>query len=444
MTKLNKTRRFLGRFKAEDAGTMAAMWGVSLSAIVFAVGSTFDYAKVSTARHKSQNAADMIALSAAAYIRDNGEKPTSDTEGFQHNVKYYLDDIGIDLEPYVDKEKREDGTLKHGTRPSFKVKYDTPSAGQLRVDVNGKTRPAFMQIAGVDMIKYSARSEVSYQASDLRDPASIFLVLDNSGSMGDTDDDNISRQDEMESTVKTFMDDLELLTAGVNTNVLRTGQFPYYSQFDYNFYVAPKWGTLTDAEIEQMYDGGGTNSHSGMDKARIDMAGENQAHQDEHGNGNPLKFVVFMTDGVNNPDGTDPNKCVPKAAHYHWKKTSGWGTGSISHSSYQPSWRWQQVWEPEGEWETCADTSTLDGLTLQDCTSMKNDGVKIYSIGYAMSAKPGDSQETIWERERAFAMLNSCASGPEYFFDADDAGQLSSAFDLIGEDIIEDTIRIRS
>lgn len=444
MTKLNETRRFFGRFKSDNSGTMAAMWGLSLSAIVFAVGSTFDYSKVSAAKHKSQNAADMIALSAAAFVRDNGAAPTSDSEGFQHNVTYYLEDVGVNLEPYVDQERKADGTDDAETRPSFKVQYNTPSAGILRVDVVGKTRPAFMQVAGIDMIGYSARSEVSYQVSDLRDPASIFLVLDNSGSMGYTDDDSISRQDEMETTVKSFMDDLETLTEDVETNVLRTGQYPYYSVFDNNFYVAPKWGTLTDPEINQMYAGGGTNSHSGMDKARIDMAGEDQAHEDEHGNGNPLKFVVFMTDGVNNPDGTDPNKCVPKEAHYHWVKTSGWGTGSISHSSWRPNWRYQQRWEPAGEWETCAETSTLDDLTLADCTSMKNDGVKIYSIGYAMSAEAGDSQETTWERERAFAMLSSCASGSEYFFDADDASQLSSAFETIGADIIEDTIRIRS
>ena len=113
MKMLNTTRRFLGKLGNDKSGTMAAMWGVSLSAIVFSVGSAYDYSKVSTARHKSQSVADMVALTAAAYIRDNGQAPTSDAEGFQHNTKYYVDDLGINLAPYVDKAKRNQCGMHH-------------------------------------------------------------------------------------------------------------------------------------------------------------------------------------------------------------------------------------------------------------------------------------------------------------------------------------------
>lgn len=421
---------------------MAVIWGVSLSAIVFAVGSAYDYSKISTARNMSQDASDMLALTASAYMRDNdGVAPSGQDQGFIHGAKYYLSDYGIDLSPYSDSDGK-DRRLKESSDPHFHVFYDTPSAGEVRVVITGKSKPAFMSMAGVDTLDFSSDSVVLYEATDLHDPASIFLVLDRSGSMSWTDDDSISRNAELRSTVKQFMQKLDQMTENVDCNVLRTAMYPYSSGFDNSNKVSPDWGTLTASEIDRLQASGGTNSKKGMEKARLDMRHEDGKHSAEHGNGNPLKFVILMTDGVNTRTHWDYSRSYPEPAHEHWYKYSRRST--TSHSSWKDTRYWGREWEPEGEWLNYAGTSKYDGETLTECTSMKNDGVKIYTIGYALGTDKNSDQEKIWESERAYAMLDSCATSSEYFFDAEDAEQLITAFESIGEDIIEKSIRIRT
>jgi len=364
---------------------MAVMWGVSLSAVIFAVGSAYDYSKISTARHISQDAADLLALTASASVRDLGHVPTDNTEGFVHAQKYYLEDFDINLDPYFNVRKDSKGRDLIGDRPSFKVYYDTPHAGEVKVVITGKAKPAFMQLAGVDFMDFSSDSIVTYELLDIKDPASIVLVLDNSGSMDETDDDDISREDEMEAVVKDFMADMTTIIPqdedGNDENVLRTGMISYYSQYDPNLSVPMAWGTVSDADIDALWAGGGTNSAAGMSKAKQWLDGEDAIHDSsdaETPNDNPLKFVVLMTDGVNN---------------------STW----------------------------------MDSSTVTTCTNLKaDDNTFIYTIGFAINST------------RSSNMLTNCATSPDHYFPAEDAEALNQVFENIGKNIVEETIRIRS
>jgi len=121
-----RIKGFAQRFKSDQRGTMAVIWGVSLSAVVFAVGSAYDYTKISTARSLSQDAADMLALTASAYMRDSGGvRPVQGDQGFRHATKYYLDDFDISLNPYSDMGTNSRGRLIRSQRPHFRVYYDT-------------------------------------------------------------------------------------------------------------------------------------------------------------------------------------------------------------------------------------------------------------------------------------------------------------------------------
>lgn len=470
MTKHTENTSFLKRFKHDTQGTMAVMWGVSLMAVVIAVGSAYDFNKISAARQQSIATADMLALTAAVYIRDHdGVRPTTNKEGFRNNRKYYLEDIGIDLAPYDDKEavyRWRKGRNKDLEEPYFKIKYDYPEQGLVTAVIHGQTRPAFMGIVGVDNVDFSAASTVAYEVRDLKDPVSVGLVLDNSGSMSLDDGNGTVRMTGLKSTVKTFMGSmysiyLELAQQdaerGENLNYeniyIRTNMMTYATKYNYGLdqYAEViterpfEWSVIPDYKIEGMVADGGTNSSGAMALMNTRMLSEDQAHLDKT-ESEPLKYVVFMTDGVNAV--THRTNCRQEEGHYHWLHWDSW---TIDEANRDDDWGWYKVWAREhDEWAMswqpgtiCDESSSYDAATINSCNQLKAQGADVYSIGYALAIQPTDSQHRRAEIARANALLSSCSSGDEFFHRADNASALDAVFDGIGKDIVEDTIRIR-
>lgn len=450
----SKAKSFFARFKRDEDGSMALMWGVSLTAVVFAVGASYDYAKVHTAKQNSQAAADMLALNAAIYVRDNGEAPKKNKDGFKNGKKYYLEDIGITLDPYSDRQATQRG--RKGRKadreaPYFKVHYDTPEEGLVTVEIHAQTRPAFMGMAGIDNIDFSARSVVSYEVSDVKSPASIGLVLDVSGSMGwdDLSGTGTSRINRLKTTVKSFMGQMSSIVEGslddgetvaLNNDIIRTGMTTYNSGVVST--TPMSYTLLSDALIDTLVASGGTNSSGATSAMKGWMQGEDAKHK-QNGYENAQKFVVFMTDGVNNA--THSKNC--RDADGQWVYYNWW-TGEIS-QTYKNGWyRVYQLAHNERSlhWEApefCEESSTYDDNTIRTCNQMKDNGVTVYTIGFALTVDEGTDQWRRAEVERANAMLSACASDNEKFFTAENGEALDEIFENIGEEIIEDTIRIR-
>ncbi|MEE9348330.1 MAG: Tad domain-containing protein, partial [Robiginitomaculum sp.] len=443
MTKQYLKQSFLQRFKQDTRGTFAVIWAVSMTAVVFTVGAAYDYTKLSAAHMKAQDISDMVALSAAVYIRDHeGDAPDDDAKGFRDGQKYYVEDaLGINLDPYVNSSRNADGSTDERERPSFKVRYDYPTSGQVQVIVEGQSKPAFMSIVGVGMLDFSSKSNVSYKTNDIKDPATVILVLDNSGSMGWADGGRYAsgtrRITSLKASVKDFMVKLDTLLASrtnAQQGVLRTGLAPYSSHFISEKAVAPNWQepVLTNQQVNAMSAGGATNSSGAMAQAKTWMDGENTAHRIEHGNDEPLKYVVFMTDGVNDTTG---QTCTAITGHWHYRH---YYYGTISHKSYE-SWYagWDRVWVKKSDedsgsnryyWEEqqkCTNYSAYDSQTVASCNAMKQmtPPVKIYSIGYALTINSSTPQ---WRRDevaQAQALLKGCATddpNDAYFYDAAD------------------------
>lgn len=462
MGHINKLSRLLNRFKSNADGTMAVMWAVSLSAVVLAGGSAYDYSKVTSARSQSVATADMLALTAAVFIRDhNGDTPNSDTEGFRNNREYHLADIGVDIG--VRTEAKTGDGKKEG--PTFKIKYNYPEYGMVTAFIYGQTRPAFMGMVGINNVDFSASSTVSYEAKDLKDPASIGLVLDNSGSMRYDDGNGTERMTGLKTTVKNFMTEIEEIIDVAKGEDRKRGQNPqgenkyvrmnmmtytvksdYYGR-DYEYITEHSfdWDTIPTWKINNMTADGGTNSSGAMARMKSRMSGEEAIHASKNGS-KPLKYVIFMTDGVNNVTGV--TNCRPAPGHYHWYNMKN---GQISHGYKGNKNNWYYVWAREendrdqywDEQQECDDYSSYDAATIQSCNDMKADGVKIYSIGYALDPKPYDSDSRTEELKRANALLLNCSSGPDYFKEAANAQVLNIVFDKIGKDIIADSIRIK-
>jgi len=203
--------------------------------------------------------------------------------------------------------------------------------------------------------------------------------------MNSTDGDGVSRQDELESTVKSFMRKMKEIIpqddAGNDENVLRTGLVSYWARYDPQYSIPMDWGTVSDSDVDALWAGGGTNSYAGMSKAKEWLDAEDAIHNSAEAitpTDNPLKFAILMTDGQNN-------------------------------------------------------YTNDDSRTVTTCNAMKQDeSTVIYTIGFAV------------DTDRSRNMLKSCASSPDHYYKAEDALALQSIFDNIGKDIVEETIRIRT
>lgn len=417
-----KLMKALRRYRKDEEGTLAIVWAASLSTVLVAVGAAYDFSRVSGASHESQAIADSVALSAAVFVKNNKRKPLASQEGYVEGKKYDLRKLGFNIDSRVEKAY-------------VTVKYDEKN-GEAYAFVSGYSKPAFMQIAGYKHMKFNVDSTVKYESEEERNPASIFLVADVSGSMalgGDllqtlTSSEKRrrysfyvsrnetkkevqrlpSRNSSLKATLKDFGAYLREQTAEdknpkskgkkqrESKRYLRMAMYAYSSTYQSRRSYSPNWGEVPDYAINRLNASGGTNPSSAMNKAYRDMKYEVKYHKQETGS-EPVRIVVLMTDGVNN----------------------------------SPVYTTQ---------------------TLAACTAMKADGVQVYTIGYALEEGhyayklrwPAAYYQPKWYSTTAYGFLRSCASSDKHFLKAKDSDALKDAFNKIGKQIVLDTIRIAS
>ena len=322
-----------------------------------------------------------------------------------------------------------------------------------RATIQGSYSTAFMGIIGIDNIHLRAVSDVAY-AEEEGVPSSVFFVVDNSGSMWD-------KMTNLETSMKTFMETMETLDNDGTDDTFRTALYPYTADFPDSVYCPtgcypyvdddgvipthvthPQWGTLTVGEIMRMIARHGTDSSGALQDAAAAFKGESAAHIAVNGEENPLKFLVFMTDGANNQSYECTTESVwveNMTAEYWWKYKNN---GTIKYRYQEPNnpWNWNYVASRSDgtgyfqDQEVCAYDYYFDVRSLEACDEMKADGVLIYAIAYDVDAS---------QKEHAEDFMQKCSSGDEFFKSADDASALTAAFDAIGESILQEVIRIK-
>ena len=495
MVFLKKANRILKKFKRDESGTTALTWALSLTVIMGAMGASLDFVVASNADARSQTIADNTALAAAIYVKTHGRPPTADGEltagthnaaelGYEYKSSVIGGANGVDVEIIYDDDAKEVTTI-----------------------VSGKTNPLLAQVLGVDEIDFSAVSVASYLNVEDTFPASIALVLDNSGSMQFDDRLPASLHDVthptncwrwfnnrwnwgayctfthkhgtkapgaqvrlngLKSSVVNFQTELSSRLGTEDESSRRTirmGMLPYSSAIISAGQQTMKWGYLNEGNpnhvnnnsnpnddidnaigIYGMKADGGTNSSPPMSTAKTWLEAEERIHSDEAKRArvpddkDPLKFVIFMTDGQN----TVGNYDVDPGPTGQWHKETSPGSWSTS-GSYQSGWI-------EG-------TLTLqtDAETTTSCQEMKDQGVTIFTIGYALEdhgyfrvngwdGREPDSTFLVSSsvRSAAYNLMQSCASSPEHFIPAANADQLEAAFDEIQNAIVEELIRLKS
>ena len=304
MALFNKINQTLTRYADDKRGAFSMMWAIGGAVLVGLMGAAVDFAIYYNTEGRAQSVADTVALAAAIYVRDNGEIPSNRDKGFIGD--YTSGELGYEFRDWV---------IDGSDGVSISVVYDTENK-QVTVNTEGSTRPFFMQFFDITHLDFEAQSVAKFLETEPLDPASIVLVMDNSGSMFFDDmphengiaptEANI-RMDGLKSAANNFMTQLNDLVGPQVENpdvprVLRTGMIT----FDHEDRVdAPmKWGVIDERVINDMNPRLGTDSSVPLDRAADWLTGpgstdEPKVHEDENPNADPLKYLILMTDGRN-------------------------------------------------------------------------------------------------------------------------------------------------
>ncbi|MDB2437577.1 pilus assembly protein TadG-related protein [Hellea sp.] len=302
MALFNRATGILKRLKRDESGMATLAWALSLTAIIASVGAAMDYALLSHADARSQSIADTTALAAAIYVKNTEQVPTDRNKGLVG--EYTADELGYDYRKWV---------IDGAEGVKVNVSYDNISR-EATATVVGYTRPNLMQILGFSELKFTAKSVVKYFEKDIQNPASIVMVLDNSGSMHFDDlpvdpisknapVDGITRISGLISSSKNFMTDLETAVGpqpedGSVELVLRTGMMAFDSAIVRT--VPMDWGYIPDSEFDAMTPLAATNSAPPLTVANTWLnVTEPTEHEENLPGKTPLKYLILMTDGKN-------------------------------------------------------------------------------------------------------------------------------------------------
>jgi len=405
MIKLPESLNFVRRFRKNKDGNVGVLFAASAVTVIGTMGAAMDYSTLKI------------------FVKNNDRPPESIQEGFTEG-HHAASTLGYEFKGFV----------KGGaSNVDVSVLYDD-DAKEARVTVSGNTVPTFVQLLGKHELEFKAVSVVSYLDVDESHPASIALVLDNSGSMrwdseqltaaGTRPDNATSRIDGLKTSVRTFRDELKGRIGDQTTNpdgvrILRTGI---------------------------LQAAGGTNSNPPMAKAREWLNEEDNAHRLEAVRKSeeyrqPLKFAVFMTDGQNT---TGDYEVIPGDTGRYYGQIDGRGdTWFVTTSSSTASFH---------RFTEGTLTLATDRQTIESCEAMKAEGTTIYTIGYALEvgqyynpSNPNNpASVSIGTRDTANSLLAACASKPEFFISAGTGDELEGAFDQIQNSIVKELIRIKS
>jgi len=424
------------RYKNDEDGGFSLMWGVSAMAIILTAGSAYDLGQLTKAKKVAQFAADTMALTASIAV------DTGNSDRYVEGQNYTYADLGG---PAQDFTNSMIGTVAYDIVDDLDPANQNLAEGEqskliARATITGSYQTAFMAMAGFDKIDFQAISDVSYTEKG-GSPASVFFIVDNSGSMGDDDTGGTKKITSLESSMTTFMSTLNGLDSA-DSSIFRTAMYPfsadvhnYYASIDNdgvipNHVVQPQWGTIETTDITRMYDRYGTDSSGALEDAKLAFASESSIHSSVNQENNPLKFAVFMTDGANNP--SCENTQYGRVDGPFFYRFNG-GTLEISDED-QGGWNYYNGTRTNNSYTHCTMDYWFDQRSLETCTEMKNAGIKIFAIAYDIDAA---------QQARAEAFMQACSSGDDYFKSAADSVALDLAFTQISDSIVSEVIRIK-
>lgn len=363
-------------FFASRDGNFAFTTALVLPAMLMVIGLALDVTEMSRVKGNLQEAVDSAALSAASALAAKGasEKDAKALAAsfIQGHMAASSDDKKNLSSPAIDIGQK---ALSSNAK-SFTVKV----SANYTVKLSG-----FQVLLGRNTATVNAVG-VAESSTESKNPLSMYLVLDRSGSMQwvtttvDTSQSACNNYYESNWPKATYekpcylkkIDSLKMAVSALaaqfdqldpKKELVRTGAVSYSSANNTPTPLA--WGTAaTKSYVEALTATGGTNSTAAIQAAYNGLiaASENQAHLTKNGLV-PAKYIVFMTDGAN-------------------------------------------------------DSTSVDTSTKAVCDTAKKNGVQIYTVAFSAP-------------DRGKQLLTYCSSGSGYAFEAENVNQLVAAFQSI-------------
>ncbi|MDP3523954.1 MAG: TadE/TadG family protein [Hoeflea sp.] len=378
-------------------GNFAMMAGI-LVPVIFVAGSlVLDTTNALSMKTSLQNAADSAALATTSQL---AEGKITEAEAVAYATKFFKGQVSDDANAFDGFSATPSVTLtKSGTGAKTIWKVEIAVLGSQKTTGLGK-------FVGKDKIDIAINA-ASESAHDGSNPISMMLVLDRSGSMqwasGRTTTKTVPKycgfgwwQYQCGTTTVVSdvpkMDVLKEAVANLVNHIVAsdpTNEYARIGAVAYNIKTVDAdkfdltWNktqvtTFTNALVAI----DGTYSVDAMEYAvgRVTGSGEVNAHFSKNGSKDPLKFIVFMTDGEHD-------------------------TG--------------QAWKDD----------YADKTTKEQSQSAKDKKVTVLSVAYKAP-------------QRGKAMIEACASGIDKYYDAQSADDLLKAFTAIGKEAAKSVTRL--
>lgn len=353
-----------------------AMFAAVLIPLTFAAGSfAVDFASVMSMKTRVQNAADGAALATSGQL---AQEKITQTEAKAYAETLFNGMVSEDKSAFDHYSAIPSATITQipdGLRKIWKVEVKSTATQSLT---------PLAKFLGQDSISVNV-SSVSQSSAETSSPLSMVLVLDKSGSMGESDGTSnppwycwyLYYSSLPECQVTTKLDALKSAVSNMVDNFKKVDPYSLYVRLGavaYNDKVesSDKFNITWVKDSVTIFtkalkDGGNTNSAPAIAWAynALQAPKEINEHLSKSKNNKPEKYIVLMTDGANNQSNSD----------YNTKRT---------------------------------------------CDDAKKAGMTIFSVAFKA---PGKGQD----------LLRYCASSADNYFDAQNSSDLLAAFQNIAE-----------
>jgi len=369
-----QARRMVGMLR-DTSGSFALTFALISLPLMIAIGCSLDYVRAVNMQRKMQVDLDAALLAAVQKVT------TSDEAALTTEIAQWLE---------AQAESQHDYALD-----ASGIRIDTTNA-TITASANATVATTFLNIIGIEAVPVSITSAVmgGTTSTATQNPFSMYLVLDQSGSMAEETNTtytttcyrNTRKKTGAYSCTQTYtkiealklaVNDLidKLATLDPEDKYIRTAAVSYNEEEQAPTALA--WSkTAVVTYVDALSADGSTNSSGAIATAYAALvdASDKAAHKSKNGSESPQKNIVLMTDGANT-------------------KTS------------------------------------YDTRTKATCDLARANKVTVYAIAFMAPAQ-------------GKALLEYCATTSSDYFEAENTAQLVDAFEVIGETSSKSVIRL--
>lgn len=427
---MRRSRKLCARFEEDRSGTVAIIFSLSLVLLCMTTGLAIDASRAYAISSKIAAVIDAAALSAAksldGYNATDAEVRSRARAVFDaHTTNMVVTDVAFTN--FIVTADRSNYSI------SISVDVDVPTS--------------FGQLAGVPRFQFTKSALAVYA----RRPIELAMVLDVTGSMND-----FGKLSAMKSATKDVINTI-IDSAASRSKI---GLAPFSAAVNVGSFlssVANGQSIFRDTCVIERPGGAGQDDRAPVGTARANVMTSSRPDDDDdrYHYVCPAARVVPLT-----------NDASSLRAAVDSYTATGWTAGHMGTAWgwYLLSPEWSGVWGfspapynaesvvkaalimTDGVFNTSYKSGSAQSVSAQTaesydqfatlCRNMKDKGILVYTVGFALSLEPEPG------RTQALNALRSCATSADYFFDADTSSQLAAAFQSIADRL--NNLRIKS